>query len=95
MTRLRSLVRLLPAALIAAGFTARPAAQVAAPANTAAAPPRDLASAFACALPPPEEARWTLIPWRRSLRQALAEAAQTGKPVYLFVNDGDVDCGRC
>lgn len=91
----RMLARFLPAALLAAGFAARPAAQVTAPANPAPTPTRDLAREFAAALPPSDKARWTLIPWRRSLRQALAEAAQTGKPVYLLVNDGDVDCGRC
>jgi hypothetical protein len=46
-------------------------------------------------MPPLDEARWTLIPWRHSLTEALAEAKATGKPVYLFVNDGDVASGRC
>ena len=41
------------------------------------------------------EARWTLIPWRHSFTDALAEAKQTKRPIYLYVNDGDVDSGRC
>jgi hypothetical protein len=64
-----------------------------------AAPPTpaafDLDAAFAAALPPLAESRWTLIPWRHSLTDALAEAKATTRPVYLFVNDGDVDSGVC
>lgn len=59
------------------------------------AAPAALDAAFAAAQPPDAEARWTLIPWRHSLRQALAEAERTGKAIYLFVNDGDVESGRC
>ncbi len=57
--------------------------------------PFDLQTAFAAAQPPLTEARWTLVPWRHSLTEALAEAKATNKPVYLFVNDGDVESGRC
>jgi hypothetical protein len=65
-------------------------------AATAQAPaPFDFDAAFAEAQPPPVEARWTLIPWRHSLTDALDEAKQTKRPVYLYVNDGDVDSGRC
>ncbi|MCA8966688.1 MAG: hypothetical protein H6838_08355 [Planctomycetes bacterium] len=59
------------------------------------APPFDLDAAFAAARPPLAEARWTLVPWRHSLTDALAEAKANNKPVYLFVNDGDVESGRC
>ncbi|HEX6810772.1 MAG TPA: hypothetical protein VF384_04030 [Planctomycetota bacterium] len=55
----------------------------------------DVDTAFAAALPPLAEARWTLIPWRHSLTDALVEAKQTNRPIYLYVNDGDVDSGRC
>lgn len=55
----------------------------------------DLDAAFAAARPPLAEARWTLIPWRHSLTDALVEAKEQNKPIYLFVNDGDVDSGRC
>ena len=61
----------------------------------AAVAPFDLQTAFAAAQPPLPEARWTLVPWRHSLTEALAEAKTTNKPVYLFVNDGDVESGRC
>lgn len=57
--------------------------------------PFDLDAAFAAAQPPREESLWTLIPWRHSLTDALAEAKATKRPVFLFVNDGDVDSGRC
>lgn len=55
----------------------------------------DLEAAFAAARPPLEEARWTTIPWRASLTDALAEAREAGKPVYLYVNDGEIASGRC
>jgi len=55
----------------------------------------DVEAAFAAALPPRAEANWTLVPWRHSLTDALAEATKEKKPVYLFVNDGDVESGRC
>ena len=55
----------------------------------------DLDAEFAAAQPPSDEARWTLIPWRHSLTDALVEAKQTKRPIYLYSNDGDVDSGRC
>lgn len=55
----------------------------------------DLDAEFTAAQPPRDEARWTLIPWRHSLTDALAEAKQTKRPIYLYCNDGDVDSGRC
>jgi len=55
----------------------------------------DLDAAFAAAVPEAVESRWTLIPWRESLTDALEESAWTGKPVYLYVNDGHVASGRC
>lgn len=55
----------------------------------------DLDAAFAAARPPRVESLWTLIPWRHSLTDALAEAKRTQRPIYLYVNDGDVDSGRC
>lgn len=58
-------------------------------------PAADVDALFAKALPAEAEARWTSIPWRRSLTRALAEAKATGKPIYLFVNDGNVDTGQC
>ncbi len=55
----------------------------------------DLDAAFAAACPPRVESLWTLIPWRHSLTDALLEAKRTQRPIYLYVNDGDVDSGRC
>lgn len=55
----------------------------------------DLDAAFAEAHPPRVESLWTLIPWRHSLTEALAEGKRTQRPIYLYVNDGDVDSGRC
>lgn len=66
-----------------------------APPTPPAPAPFDLDAAFAAALPPVAESRWTLIPWRHSLTDALAEAKATERPIYLFVNDGDVDSGLC
>lgn len=59
------------------------------------APAVDLDAAFTAAMPPTAEARWTLVPWRHSLTDALVEAKRTKRPVYLYVNDGDVESGRC
>jgi hypothetical protein len=59
------------------------------------AAPFDVDAAFTAAQPPPAEALWTLIPWRHSLTDALAEAKARKRPVYLFVNDGDVESARC
>lgn len=55
----------------------------------------DLDAEFAGAQPPRDEARWTLIAWRHSLTDALVEAKQTQRPIYLYSNDGDVGSGRC
>ena len=52
-------------------------------------------AAFAAAMPPAAESRWTRIAWRTSLTEALAESRLTGKPVFLYVNDGEVASGRC
>lgn len=58
-------------------------------------PAVDVDATFAAALPPPAESRWTLIPWRHSLTDAIAEAKALQRPVYLYVNDGDVGSARC
>lgn len=57
--------------------------------------PFDLEAAFADARPPLAEARWTLVPWRTSLSDALAEAERRDKPVFLYVNDGEIWSGKC
>lgn len=56
---------------------------------------RALDADFAATRTPAAEARWTLVPWRKSLTAALAESRRSGKPVYLFVNDGEVETGFC
>lgn len=68
---------------------AAPAAAIA----PAATDPVDLA--FAAALPPAAETGFTQIDWRTSLTDALAEARELRRPVYLYVNDGDPASGRC
>jgi hypothetical protein len=76
-------------------FTPLPG-QVSSPAGEAGAQePFDLERAFAAAVAPDEEARWTLVPWRSSLTEALAESRGSDTPVYLYVNDGEVESGRC
>lgn len=55
----------------------------------------DLEAAFQAAMPPRVEALWRTIPWRTSLTDALEEARKADKPVYMFVNDGEVQSGRC
>ena len=57
--------------------------------------PAEFEAAFAAAIPDAADALWTLVPWRTSLTDALAESKRTGNPVFLYVNDGDVASGRC
>ena len=40
------------------------------------------------------ELRWRSIPWRTSLKVALAEAEKSGKPVFFFGYDGTLDDGN-
>lgn len=40
-------------------------------------------------LPRPEEEKWLRIPWRRDLLAAREEAEKTGKPLFLWIMDGD------
>lgn len=55
----------------------------------------DLDAEFARVMPGNDEARWTAVPWLHSLSAARAESVRTQKPIYLFVNDGEVGSGRC
>ncbi len=41
------------------------------------------------------ESQWRLIPWRASLKAALAEAQKANKPVYMFCADGIWETGNC
>jgi hypothetical protein len=43
----------------------------------------------AALLPTPEEDRWLQIPWRTSIAEALADSRKTGKPVMLWVMNGN------
>ena len=60
-----------------------------------AARPVDLQQACADVAATARESRWQLVPWRRSLKAALAEAERTGKPVWYFGADGDFWTGNC
>jgi hypothetical protein len=40
-------------------------------------------------LPSQEEERWLQIPWRTDLSQALTDARRSGKPVLLWVMNGN------
>jgi hypothetical protein len=84
----------LPSLLLSAlSLTAQ--TPIGSPTPTSRSEALDIDGAFAAALPPPAESRWTLIPWRHSLTDALAEAKASKRPIYLFVNDGEVDSGLC
>jgi len=43
----------------------------------------------AAVLPTAEEERWLKIPWRTDLSQALEDSRRTGKPVMLWVMNGN------
>jgi len=53
-----------------------------------------IAMALARSQPTQAELRWRLVPWMRSLRQALAAGSRTGKPVFYFGYDGILDTGN-
>lgn len=40
-------------------------------------------------LPRPDEEKWLRIPWRRDLLAAREEAEKVGKPLFLWIMDGD------
>lgn len=47
-----------------------------------------LAARIATVLPTPAEERWLQVPWRLDLVQARAEAQRSGKPLFLWINEG-------
>lgn len=40
-------------------------------------------------LPNPEEERWLQIPWRTELLEARREANAAGKPIFMWLMNGD------
>nr|WP_309695613.1 hypothetical protein [Armatimonas sp.] len=40
-------------------------------------------------LPTPEEELWLQIPWRTNIMAARLEAQRTGKPLYLWIMNGN------
>ena len=40
-------------------------------------------------LPKPDEERWLQIPWRSDFASARAEANRDGKPIFLWMMDGN------
>jgi hypothetical protein len=40
-------------------------------------------------LPTREEEKWLTVPWRTSLLQARRDANDAGKPIFLWLMDGD------
>jgi len=40
-------------------------------------------------LPKPEEERWLQVPWRSDFAAARAEANREGKPLFLWMMDGN------
>lgn len=44
---------------------------------------------IAAILPKPSEERWLQIPWRTDLAAARAEANREGKPLFLWMMDGN------
>lgn len=62
--------------------------------TVAAAPPAGLEEKVRSVLPTAAEDRWLQIPWRADLAAARAEAQRAGKPLYLWVMDGNpLGCG--
>jgi len=57
--------------------------------NPAPPPASSLEKRVAAVLPTAEEERWLKIPWRTDLSQALEDSRRTGKPVMLWVMNGN------
>ena len=45
--------------------------------------------------PTKDERKFDLIAWAPSLRDAIAAAKATKRPVFLFTHDGHINTGRC
>jgi hypothetical protein len=45
--------------------------------------------------PSTDETRFDLIAWAPGLRDAIAAAKASGRPVFLFTNSGHINTGRC
>jgi hypothetical protein len=76
---------ILASALVVIGHVAQSRAQMpAAPRSNAA-----LEKKIDALLPTQEEERWLQIPWRTDISQALSDARRSGKPVLLWVMNGN------
>jgi hypothetical protein len=71
--------------LLAAGGFGRGLAQTPASAPGASGLEKRIASV----LPTQEEDRWLQIPWRTNVMEAVTEAGRAGKPVMLWVMNGN------
>ena len=45
--------------------------------------------------PTKDERKFDLIAWAPSLREAVAAAQESNRPVFLFTHDGHINTGRC
>jgi hypothetical protein len=45
--------------------------------------------------PSKDERKFDLIAWAPSLRDAIAAAKASNRPVFLFTHDGHINTGRC
>ncbi len=52
--------------------------------------PSDLEEKVDSVLPNTEEERWLRIPWQPNLMLARAESQRTGKPMLIWIMDGNV-----
>lgn len=95
MTHARSALLFLPLAAAGAVLLARPVLQGPRPAFAAeAAAASDVDRKLAQLLPTAAEDRWLQIPWRDNVMAARKEAQQQGKPLFLWVMDGNpLGCG--
>jgi len=50
---------------------------------------RVLDQQVASVLPKPDEERWLTIPWRTNLMKARAESQRAGKPLFLWIMNGN------
>ena len=49
----------------------------------------DLDAKIAPILPRPEEEKWLSIPWRTDLNQARQDSANSGKPMFFWIMNGN------
>ena len=49
----------------------------------------DIDAKIASILPSTEEEKWMTVPWRTNLNQARRDSVATGKPIFMWIMNGN------